>query len=398
MAITRATQPGKPGAKQASVRTVSSEHDLDVSVVLPCLNEETTVAACVEKALAWFEAAGVRGEVIVVDNGSTDRSREEALRAGARVIDEQVRGYGAAHLRGFNESRGKLIVMADADDTYDLRNLDPLIEPLYKGCDMTIGNRMHDMEPGAMTWSHRVIGTPAISWLLAVFAGSRVGDSQCGLRAFTREAYEKMELRSRGMELASEMLLKAFRRDLKVVEVPTPYAVRKGESKLNTFRDGWRHLRFLLLHTPLYLYLLPGLALALLGILSLAITLGTASGVTIGDLQWQPVFAGGILIIVGTNAMMIGVATHLYAASRGIIVEDGLTDFFRKQVSLERVLGLAFALVALGVGLDGLIFYEWLSGRDLIATDGVAAIAQTSIIVGANLGLGGFLIALMDVD
>jgi hypothetical protein len=180
--------------------------------------------------------------------------------------------------------------------------------------------------------------------------------------------------------------------------VPTPYAVRKGESKLNTFRDGWRHLRFLLLHTPLYLYLLPGLALALLGVLSLVITLATASGVTIGDLQWQPVFAGGILLIVGTNAMMIGVATHLYAASRGIIVEDGLTEFFRKQVSLERVLGLAFALVAAGVGLDGLIFYEWLSGRDLIATDGVAAIAQTSIIVGANLGLGGFLIALMDVE
>jgi hypothetical protein len=327
-----------------------------------------------------------------------DRSREEAERAGARVIEESVRGYGAAHLRGFDESLGKIIVMADADDTYDLLNLDPLIEPLHNGADMTIGNRMHDMEPGAMTWSHRVIGTPAISWLLSIFAGSRVGDSQCGLRAFTREAYERMELRSRGMELASEMLLKAFRRDMKVVEVPTAYAVRKGESKLNTFRDGWRHLRFLLLHTPLYLYLIPGAALALLGILSLVITLGTASGVTIGDLQWQPVFAGGILLIVGTNAMMIGVASHVYAASRGIILEDGLTAFFRNHVTLERVLGLAFLLVAAGVGLDALIFYEWLSDREIVQTEGVAAVAQTTIIVGANLALGGFLIALMDVE
>ena len=398
MAVTRAAQSSKISPRRESIRKGTAEAELDVSVVLPCLNEEETVAACVEKARAWFDHAGVRGEVIVVDNGSLDRSREEALRAGARVIEEPVRGYGAAHLRGFRESLGKIIVMADADDTYDLLNLDPLIEPLYNGCDMTIGNRLQNIEPGAMTWSHRVIGTPAISWLLAIFAGSRVGDSQCGLRAFTREAFEKMELRSRGMELASEMLLKAFRRDMNVAEVPISYAVRKGESKLNTFRDGWRHLRFLLLHTPLYLYLIPGLALALLGILSLVITLATTSGVTIGTLTWQPVFAGGILLIVGTNAMMIGVATHMYAASRGIILEDGLTDFFRKHVSLERVLGLALLTIAVGVGLDGLIFYEWLSGRDLISTEGMAAVAQTSVIVGANLALGGFLIALMDVE
>jgi hypothetical protein len=398
LAVTKATQPRKSRPKSESVRNVSSEPELDVSVVLPCLNEETTVAASVEKAMTWFGKAGVRGEVIVVDNGSVDRSREEALKAGARVIDEPVRGYGAAHLRGFSESLGKIIVMADADDTYDLLNLDGFMEPLHDGADMTIGNRMHDMEPGAMTWSHRVIGTPAISWLLAIFAGSRVGDSQCGLRAFTREAYEKMELRSRGMELASEMILKAFRRDLKVVEVPTAYAVRQGESKLNTFRDGWRHLRFLLLHTPFYLYMLPGLALAILGILSLAITLGTASGVTIGTLTWQPVFAGGIFLIVGMNAIVLGMASHMYASSRGIILEDGMTEFFRTQVTLERVLGLAFVLILAGVGLDGVIFYEWLSESDIVATSGVAAVAQTLVIVGANLALGGFLVALMDVE
>jgi glycosyltransferase involved in cell wall biosynthesis len=393
MAIAKESLPEErlaPGAETA---------DLDVSVVLPCLDEEETVAACVEKALTWFETSGLKGEVIVVDNGSTDRSREEALRAGARVIDEPERGYGAAHLRGFAESRGQVIVMADSDDTYDLLHLDPLIEPLRQGYDMTVGNRMADMEPGAMTWSHRFIGTPAITFLLGIFAGARIGDSQCGLRAFTRDAYERMELRSSGMELASEMILKAFRRGMKVAEVPIPYAVRKGESKLNTFRDGWRHLRFLLLYTPLYTFLLPGAILFLLGIVSLALTFGPSHGVTIGELDWQPVFAGGILLIVGTNALMIGTATHVYAQSKGIVADDWLTRAYRRYFTLERVLGLAGALVLLGLGLDGLLFYQWVSGNDLgISTAGVAALAQAGIVVGANVAMGGFLIALIDVQ
>ncbi len=373
--------------------------DLDVSVVLPCLNEEATVATCVEKAHTWFERAGVRGEVIVVDNGSSDRSRDEALRAGARVIDEQRRGYGAAHLRGFAEARGEIIVMADADDTYDLLDLDPLIEPVRQGYDMAVGNRMGNMEPGAMTWSHRVIGTPAITFLLNLFAGARIGDSQCGLRAFTRDAYERMELRSSGMELASEMILKAYRRGLSVAEVPISYSARQGESKLNTMRDGWRHLRFLLLQTPLYLFLVPGVALVLLGLLALGISLAAGGGVTIGTLTWQPVFAGGIFLIVGTNALMIGLASHVYAAARGVIAEDGLTRLYRKHFTLERVLGLAAVLLAIGVGLDALIFYRWVSGNELgLSTAGMAAVAQSSIIIGANVALGGFLIALVDVE
>ena len=368
---------------------------LDISVVLPCLNEEATVASCVTDALSYFEQAGLRGEVIVVDNGSTDRSKEEAENAGARVLEEPRRGYGAAHLRGFAESRGNYIVMADADATYDLVNLDPMIEPLRNGYDMTVGNRMDNMEPGAMTWSHRVIGTPAITFLLKIFTGSNIGDSQCGLRAFTREAFEKMELRSTGMELASEMVLKAYRRGLKVAEQPIPYAVREGESKLNTIRDGWRHLRFLLLYTPKYLFLIPGALMLVAGLLALTAT----GGVTIGSLTWQPVFAGGALVIVGTNALMIGIASHMYAASRGLISEDGLTRFYRKYGSLEAFLGLAGLLLLVGVGLDALIFYGWVSGNDLgLNTMGTAALAQSAIIVGANVGLGGFLVALIDIE
>jgi hypothetical protein len=387
--VVTASSPTRPAAPK------QTQGHVDVSVVLPCLNEDETVASCVADALSYFDRSGLRGEVIVVDNGSTDRSREEAERAGARVIEERRRGYGAAHLRGFAEARGTYIVMADADATYDLLHLDPLIEPLKQGYDMTVGNRMKNMEPGAMTWSHRVIGTPAITFLLRLFTGSTIGDSQCGLRAFTRDAFKRMELRSSGMELASEMVLKAYRRDLKVAEQPIPYAVRAGESKLNTIRDGWRHLRFLLLYTPMYLFLIPGALLVLAGLLALTAT----GGVTIGSLSWQPIFAGGVLLIVGTNALMIGMASHMYAVSRGLTAEDGLARFYRKHGSLEAFLGAAGLLLLVGVGLDGLIFYRWLSGNDLgINVMGTAALAQSAIIVAANLALGGFLAALIDIE
>jgi hypothetical protein len=195
------------------------------------------------------------------------------------------------------------------------------------------------------------------------------------------------------------MILKAFRRGMKVAEAPIPYAVRKGESKLNTFRDGWRHLRFLLLYSPLYLFLVPGLAMLVLGLLAMGMTLAASGGVTVGSLTWQPVFAGGIFLIVGMNALMIGMASHVYAASRGIIAEDGLTKLYRSYFTLERVLGLAGLLLLIGLGLDGAIFYEWVSENDLGFSDaGVAALAQSSIIVGANLALGGFLTALMDIQ
>ena len=189
-------------ARSEHLGHVAQPSTVEVSVVLACLNEEETVAVCVKNARTWFRRAGLRGEVIVVDNGSTDRSREEALRAGARVITEQRRGYGAALRRGFAEARGDIIVMADADATYDLLQRAPLIEGLRDGYDVTVGNRLGTLQPGSMAWSHRAIGTPAISFLLRLFAGSRIGDSQCGLRAFTREAYERMDLRSSGMELA----------------------------------------------------------------------------------------------------------------------------------------------------------------------------------------------------
>jgi glycosyltransferase involved in cell wall biosynthesis len=364
-----------------------------ISIVMPCLNERPTVEICVRKALSWLERSGQQGEVLVVDNGSTDGSPELALNAGARVVHESTRGYGAALRRGFSEARGDWLVMGDCDDTYEFGDLDSLMEPLYEGADMSIGNRFAGgIAPGAMTWSHRYIGTPAISFLLRVFTGLKVGDSQCGLRAFTRDALNRLDLRTDGMELASEMILKAARRDLKVAERPVPYAERLGEAKLNTFRDGWRHLRFLMLASPNYMFTLPGIILIVLGIFILGLALPNDS-ITIGDQTWQPVFAGSICVIVGFNAYMLGFASRLYTSARGITNEDAFTRFYSKYLSLEVFVVIGLVLIAAGIVMDVVLL---LSGEAGINRIGLAAIAQTLIVVGANAGLVGALSALLE--
>lgn len=214
---------------------------------MPCLDEEAGVARCVYDAKNWLTRAGKTGEVIVVDNGSIDRSAELAGAAGARVVTEPRRGYGSAILRGFAESNGSVLVMGDCDRTYDFGDLDPLVDPLDDGYDLVIGNRLGaGLEEGAMPWAHRFIGTPSISLVIRIFTGLQIADSQCGLRAIRRDAYEKMHLVAPGMEFASEMLVEAARNRLRIKEVPIAYHLRAGDAKLSTFRDGFRHFRYLM--------------------------------------------------------------------------------------------------------------------------------------------------------
>ncbi len=217
-----------------------------VSIVMPCLNEEETLGICIEKAQRTLEVLGVQGEVIVADNGSTDTSVSLAENLGARVVYQPLRGYGATYLAGFATTRGKYIIMGDSDDTYDWTDLERFIIPLQNGYDLVIGNRFKgEILPGAMPWTRRYIGNPILSGILRVLFGTHISDSHCGMRSFTSNAYEQMELQTTGMEFASEMVIKAVQANLKILEIPITYHPRDGESKLNPIKDAWRHLRFM---------------------------------------------------------------------------------------------------------------------------------------------------------
>lgn len=211
-----------------------------VSIVMPCLNEEETLGICIEKVQRTLEVLGVQGEVIVADNGSTDTSVSLAENLGARVVCQPLRGYGAAYLAGFATTRGKYIIMGDSDDTYDWTDLERFITPLQNGYDLVIGNRFKgEILPGAMPWARRYIGNPILSGILRVLFGTHISDSHCGMRAFTSNAYEQMELKTTGMEFASEMVIKAVQANLKILEIPITYHPRDGESKLNPIKDAW---------------------------------------------------------------------------------------------------------------------------------------------------------------
>lgn len=388
--------PGHQGDRPPVAESEAT--DVDVSVVMPCLNEEQSVAECVRKALASLAQAGLKGEVIVVDNGSTDRSAELAAEAGARVAYEPQRGYGSALLRGFREARGDCLVMGDCDGTYDFERLEPLLAPLSDGYELVVGNRLGEMlAPGAMPWPHRFLGTPLITSLVRLFSGAQVRDSQCGLRAMRREAFERLELKARGMEFASEMILKAARRGLRVTEVPIPYHSRIGESKLNTFRDGWRHLKFLLISSPGYAFFGPGLLFLLLGLFALAVTIFTTNGVTVGSVTWEPIFAGAIFLVIGLNTVMLGVCSKLFAIHLADQEEDWTVRFYRRYLGLERLLTVAAGLATIGVGMDGFILVEWLrdSPRDLLA---IATVGQSLIVVGVNLAFAALVAAMIDYE
>jgi len=379
-------------------RSVSAEAIApSVSIVMPCLNEEATVGICVVKGMGWLERTGTPGEVIVIDNGSTDASVEVATAAGARVVHERRRGYGQAYLRGFAEARGDYVIMGDSDDTYDFSDLDTLIEPLRRGADMVLGNRFAGgIAAGAMPWAHRYVGSPIINFVIRLFFGTRIRDSQSGLRAFRRGVTEQLRLRSSGMELASEMIVSATRAGLTIAEVPAPYALRRGESKLNTLRDGWRHLRFLLLAAPDFLFTLPGAAMVLLGLLATGASLAGPAGLQLGPIAWRPVFAGTILLSVGANAVLLGVIAKLYGVRYGLLREDRWARLYRRWFRLEAVLGLAGLLFGTGLLMELFLFGAWTTSAVALHGLQLAALAQTLMIVGGELALAGFLLVTVE--
>lgn len=221
--------------------------NIEISIVMPCLNEEETLGTCIEKAQGTLETLNIKGEVVIADNGSTDASVEIAERLGARVVHQPTRGYGAAYLAGFAAAQGQYIIMGDSDDTYDFTDLERFITPLQDGYDLVMGNRFKgEILQGAMPWARRYIGNPILSGMLRILFGTYISDSHCGMRSFTADAYKRMNLKTTGMEFASEMVIKAVQTQLKILEIPTIYHPRGGESKLNAIRDAWRHVHFML--------------------------------------------------------------------------------------------------------------------------------------------------------
>jgi glycosyltransferase involved in cell wall biosynthesis len=376
-------------------------HDTEqpvVSVIMPCLNEVQAVGTCVEKALRALREMGLPGEVIVVDNGSTDGSPEVAIRAGARVIHEQQRGYGAAYLRGFQEAHGKYLVMGDADDSYDFLDTPHFVEPLAKnGVDMVIGTRLQGtILPGAMPWTHRWIGNPILSGMLRLFFHTRISDSHCGMRAFTREAYEKMNLRTQGMEFASEIVVNAVREKLKIQELPITYHPRRGSSKLSSLSDAWRHVRFMLVFSPSYLFQLPGFLLLLMGSVLVA-WLARGPRQLFGH-QWDfhVLLFGALAMILGYNFVLFDIFAKTFSMGAGLASPDRWLRRPMGLFSLERGLVAGGILFLVGTALEVKIIVDWLrSGYGaLMAIRGIV-IGMTAMVLGAQTIFGSFLVSLL---
>ena len=327
---------------------------MELSIVLPCLNEERTVGICVAKADAFLTANSIKGEVIVADNGSTDRSIAIARQAGARIIQIESKGYGNALRGGFEAAKGKYIIMADSDDSYDLENLMPFVEKLRENYDLVMGNRFKgEIKKGAMPWHHRYIGNPILSFIGKLFFKSAANDFHCGLRAFSKEAIKKMDLQTNGMELASEIVIKASILGMKVCEVPTTLSPdgRDRPPHLNSFRDGWRHLRFLLLYSPLWLFFYPGIFLVVVsGILSIALFFGPVN-IGFRYIDFHTFIAVGSLYYMGLNSLSFAAITRIFAYQTGLLPYTPRFYSLFKYINLEKGLFAGMMFIFLGVFL-----------------------------------------------
>ncbi|MFM7280001.1 MAG: glycosyltransferase family 2 protein [Microcystis aeruginosa] len=327
---------------------------LELSIVMPCLNEAETLATCIGKARDYLERHKIAGEVLIADNGSSDGSQEIATNSGARVVPIPERGYGSALRGGIAAAKGQYIIMGDADDSYDFTNLSPFLEKLRQGYDLVMGNRFQGgIKPGAMPVLHKYLGNPVLTWLGRLFFGSPCGDFHCGLRGFSKQAIEQLNLRTTGMEFASEMVVKASLYGLKITEVPTTLSPdgRSRPPHLKTWRDGWRHLRFLLMYSPRWLFLYPGLALMFLGFV--------ATIWFIPQPRVHTLLYSATALIIGFQIVSFAIFTKAFAISEGLLPEDRKLKRFLRYINLEVGLIIGVILFLLGIGGSVYALYTW---------------------------------------
>jgi glycosyltransferase involved in cell wall biosynthesis len=365
-----------------------------ISVVIPCLNEAENIERCVTTALRAIELAGVAGEVIVSDNGSDDGSAELAAATGAHVIHEPVRGYGSAYMAGFASARGEYIVMADADLTYDFNEIPRFLTELEAGADLVMGNRMQNIHPGAMPWHHRYIGNPLLSNFLNLLFHTGVSDAHCGMRALRRDRLELLDLRATGMEFASEMVVRAAKAKLDIREFPIEYHPRGGESKLSSFRDGWRHLRFLILHSPRHLFIVPGGAMLVLGALICALVMAR---IDVFGRHWEvhTLIGGSLLLIIGVQVVTLGLCALAYA-TYFMSEHDAWFDRMSARYRLEHGLLLGSSIALAGMAMIVVIVIEWIErGFGSLAYERLALLAATLLVLGIQIIFGSFLLSIL---
>jgi glycosyltransferase involved in cell wall biosynthesis len=365
-----------------------------VSVVIPCLNEAENIETCVTAALEAIVRMGVPGEVVVADNDSEDDSARLAERAGARVVVERRRGYGSAYLAGFAASRGRYIVMADADLTYDFKEIPRFVAALQEGAEMVIGDRMDNIQPGAMPWLHRYVGNPILTGLLNLFFRTGISDAHCGMRAVRRDVLPRLDLRTTGMEFASEMVIRASKEKLRIAEFPIEYHPRGGESKLSSFRDGWRHLRFLLVHSPNHLFILPGAVLAGVGALIVVLV---GSGLDLFGRAWgiHALIGAALMMIVGTQVLALGLCAHAYG-TYFMGEQDPWFDRMRARFRLEHGLLLGGAFLAVGLAMAVVIVATWIAhGFGSLSDERLAVVAASLMIVGIQIFFSSFLLSIL---
>jgi glycosyltransferase involved in cell wall biosynthesis len=363
----------------------ANDKTIEVSVILPALNEERTIEECIRKILDVFKNNAIHGEIIVADS-SSDRTGEIAASLGARVINVEKKGYGNAYLTGFNHALGRYLVMGDADNTYDFLDIPKLITPLRNGADFVIGSRFSGtIHKGSMDGLHRYIGNPILTWMINIFFHTNFSDTHSGFRAITREGFERLPLKTGGMEFASEMLVMASKEQLKIVEVPIDYYPRVTPSKLHSFADGWRHIRFVLLMKPLPFIAVPGFLFSLVGLLLMTFFYIQ------GDIESSHLHAfilGAILMIGGVQVVLSGFLMKTYSVIHGYENKKGIIELLMKYHSLEIFLVLGFFLASAGILLGLNIFLHWVSTNfGFLSEISTAIISLVLIVTGIQIFL-----------
>ncbi len=395
-----------PATLPAAVDAFRSESgsDIEVSVVMPCLNEARTVGRCVDKARQALQRLGLNGEVVVADNGSSDGSPEIARGQGARVVFVEKKGYGSALQAGIAAARGRYIIMGDADDSYDFSHLQPFVDQLRQGHDLVMGNRFRGgIRPGAMPWSHRYIGNPVLTGILNLFFRTPIGDAHCGLRAFRKDAYHRLALKTSGMEFASEMVVKACLNRQKITEVPIVLYPdgRDRPPHLRSFRDGWRHLRFLLLHCPLWLYLIPASLLLGIGLILMAWLTPGPQAIGSVVLDVHTMLLGSLCVLLGYQTLWLWAYAKVFGWTSGILPANTFSVRIFDCLNLERGLLFGAAPLLTGLALNLWLAEQWcgahLGPLEVQTTLRCALWGFTTMVVGVQTIYGSFFLSMLNM-